>query len=151
MSFSPNAFGQFSRPIDSPPCGVAIVSLSHRMLWVNPELARLLKFEPHEMIGRTFEEITHPEDVALDSHLAERLMKGELDRYEFIKRFVDKSGAVVVLHLYASLISDPANRPLYALALVTPASLTHGLGTQHDVRRSPLVDDVERIRNAILK
>lgn len=128
------------------PSGVAIVGLDHRLQWVSPAFSRMLGYEAYELIGRTFEEITHPEDVALDTHLAKRVLGGSLDSYVFEKRYIDKSGAPVSIHLTASVIRDRDGKALYGLAVVAaqnrPPVLPPGAASSQA--------DLERIRRAIL-
>lgn len=98
--------------------GVGLMALDHTFLWVNPALCKLLGYSVTDLIGRPVEEITHPDDLKLDSHLARRLFRGELDRYEIDKRYLSKSGTSVTAHLTASAIRDSSGAVLYGLALI---------------------------------
>ena len=127
-------------------CGVAVVGLDHRLHWVNPAFCKLLGYEPFELIGRTFAEITHPDDVILDVHLAKRVLSGSLASYVFDKRYIDKSGAPVPIHLTASVVRDSNGRAIYGLAVVEPRTS----GSFHNPGAGNAQADMDRIRRAIL-
>lgn len=122
--------------------GVAIVGLDHRFVWVNPALCEMLGYAAKELVGRTFEQVTHPSDVQLDAHLAARLHQGELSSYQFDKRYVERSGKVLPVHLTVSMIRDSQGQPLYFLALIEEPLA--GMVSTH------AMSDLERIRSAIL-
>jgi PAS domain S-box-containing protein len=122
--------------------GMAIVGLDHRFAWVNPGLCEMLGYSAADLIGRAFEEITHPSDVQLDAHLAGRVLNGELSSYQFEKRYIDRSGKVVPVHLTVSMIRDSRFDPVYFLALIEPP--------RPDMPIKHSTSDIERIRTAIL-
>jgi PAS domain S-box-containing protein len=129
--------------------GVAIVGVDHRVLWASQALCAMLGHAPDEVIGRTFGEFTHPDDVELDSVLVDRLLAGEISSYEITKRFIDRSDTIIPLRMVASMIRDRDGRPLYGVAILdSPYELSSG------INRSAVssVDscDLDRIRNAIL-
>jgi PAS domain S-box-containing protein len=122
--------------------GVAIVGLDHRFAWVNPALCDMLGYSAAELTGMTFEAITHPSDVQLDAHLAGRVLNGELSSYQFEKRYVDRSGHVVPIHLTVSMVRDNGFEPVYFLALFE--------APRPDMPTKLSTSDIERIRTAIL-
>lgn len=108
----------FRRMFDQSPIGSAIVSLDYRFMRVNAALARLVGREPEELIGRTFMEITHPDDVAADMDLAARVSRGEIEQYTMEKRYLRKDGAVVWVQLHVRLLREEGGQPLHYLPLV---------------------------------
>jgi PAS domain S-box-containing protein len=55
---------RFRGAFDFAPIGMAIVAPTGEWLDVNPALARMLGYEPRDFLGRTRQELTHPDDVA---------------------------------------------------------------------------------------
>src|SRR5262249_26365237 len=98
------------------PTGLALVALDGRWVRVNPALCALLGYSGDELLGRTFQDVTHPEDR--DTALYERLLAGELPTYQREERYVRKDGRVVWILLSVSLVRDAAGRPLYAISQV---------------------------------
>ncbi|MGH7178499.1 MAG: PAS domain S-box protein [Tepidisphaeraceae bacterium] len=126
--------------------GVLLVDLDHRIVFANPALATMLGYEPTELIGKTFEDITHPLDVKLDSQLGKRLFTGELDSIEIEKRYISKSGAAVPVLLTSRIIRDRAGEPLYGLGIAElrrKSEVSDGAPKSEDA-------DADRIRRAIL-
>jgi PAS domain S-box-containing protein len=122
--------------------GVAVVGLDHRFLWVNPQLCEMLGYAAKDLVGLTFEAITHPSDAQLDAHLADRLQKGELSTYQFEKRYIDRSGKVLPIHLTVTMIRDSQQQPLYYLAIIEEP--------RPGMVSTSTLSDIERIRSAIL-
>ena len=102
---------------DHAPIGFAIVSPDGRFRQVNPALCQMLGYAEHELLGQTFQDITHPDDLADDLAQAERLFGGEIASYELEKRYLHKDGHAVWVHLTGSAVYD-ADGPRYGIALI---------------------------------
>lgn len=122
--------------------GCAVVGFDHRMLWVDDALAEMLGHGGQSLVGRSFEEITHPQDVDLDSHLAEKLFSGKLASYQIEKRFIRKDGSITRLDVHASLVKGPDGNAMYGLAVVAQVDLP-GTG-------QATLSEADRIRRAVL-
>ncbi|MFP5259812.1 MAG: PAS domain S-box protein [Acidobacteriota bacterium] len=109
---------KFRRTFDQSPIGASILSLDYRFLQVNDALCRITGYAASELLGKSMIEVTHPEDVAETIDWAERLLAGELDRYEIDKRYVRQGGETVWVHLSVRLIRDVAGRPLYFMPII---------------------------------
>ncbi|MYL81795.1 PAS domain S-box protein [Desulfovibrio aerotolerans] len=109
---------KFRRTFDQSPIGASILSLEYRFLQVNDALCRITGYAASELLGKSMLEITHPEDVAETLDWAERLLAGELDRYEIDKRYLRPGGETVWVHLSVRLIRDVAGRPHYFMPIV---------------------------------
>ncbi len=76
--------------------GMAVTSpKSKRWLQVNQSLSDILGYSPEELVRKTWEELTHADDLAADVAEFERVMRGESDGYKMDKRFVRRDGSVV--------------------------------------------------------
>jgi two-component system cell cycle sensor histidine kinase/response regulator CckA len=100
------------------PIGEAIVRIDGRYLQVNRALCELVGFSQEELLGSTFQSITHPDDLHTDLELSERLVAGEIASYEMEKRYVHRSGELVWVHLSVSLVRDEEAAPLYFIAQI---------------------------------
>ena len=58
--------------------GMALVGLDGRWLRVNRALCRITGYAGEELAARTFQDITHPDDLEADLAQAERLIAGEI-------------------------------------------------------------------------
>jgi PAS domain S-box-containing protein len=133
--------------------GVAVVDSAHRFTFVNLALCEMLRRSPDELIGRRFDEFTHPDDIELDAHLARRVFSGKLESYQVEKRFVAKDGRVVPVHLTATVVRDRNGSGTFGVAIVRRREAGYaGWIGQRDSTTVPMSgpSDMDRIRNAIL-
>ena len=85
---------------DLPFVGMSITSpVTKRWTHVNDRLCDMLGYTREEMMGLTWAELTHAEDLATDVAEFERVLTGENDGYQMDKRFLRKDGSC----LYATI------------------------------------------------
>lgn len=100
------------------PVGKAIVELDGRWRQVNAAVVELTGYSEDQLLGMTFQDITHPDDLQLDlDHLA-RLVAGEIPSYRMEKRYITASGRIVHVLLAVSLVRDEAGDPQYFIAQI---------------------------------
>jgi PAS domain S-box-containing protein len=75
--------------------GMAITSPARGCIEVNDEICRILGYERSELLGMTWAELTHPDDLAADVADFNRVLAGEIDGYSMEKRFVRKDGQAI--------------------------------------------------------
>jgi PAS domain S-box-containing protein len=130
--------------------GVAIVAMNHTLAWVNDAFAKIIGRKARELCGRTFESITHEDDVDLDHGLAQRLFAGEIERYEMEKRYIHKDGSVVPIHLTVRVVRDSRGNILYAVSVVEQISEPAVYGVSVPGELTEEEGEMDRIRKAIL-
>ena len=104
---------RFRLTLQHAPIGMATVDLDGTYLSVNPRLAEMLGRRPEELIGVTFAEVTHPDDVGPDLALSQALVEGRIDSFELDKRYVAADGSIVWAHLAVALVRGEDGEPLY--------------------------------------
>ena len=109
---------QFRHAMALAPIGMALVELDGHFREVNLSLARLVGYEEDELIGLTFQQITHPEDLEADLDNIAHLLDGSLDHYAMEKRYVTKTGEIVWVHLAVSMATDDHDHPAYFIAQI---------------------------------
>jgi two-component system sensor histidine kinase/response regulator len=72
--------------------GMALVRPDGAWLRVNPRLCDLLGYTSEELLGSTFQSITHPDDLNLDLQYVAQVLAGEISRYQMEKRYLHKDG-----------------------------------------------------------
>ncbi|MEO5360400.1 MAG: PAS domain S-box protein [Nitrospirota bacterium] len=104
---------------DQSPIGIAIIeSIPKRFIMINQSYCSIVGYSHEEMLGRTFVEITHPEDIESDLANMERLMEGEIDRFTIEKRYIRKDGSVVWVNLTCVPLWVSGEAPICHLAIV---------------------------------
>lgn len=81
--------------------GMATTTAEKRWADVNPALCQMLGYSAEELKARTWAELTHPDDLALNVDYFDQLNRGEIDEYEMDKRFIKRNGEIVYTHIAA--------------------------------------------------
>ncbi|MDQ3589251.1 MAG: PAS domain S-box protein [Actinomycetota bacterium] len=91
--------------------GVAHVGLDGRWLRVNERLSEIVGYPREELLNKTFQDITHPEDLEKDLGYVRRLLAGEIETYSIEKRYFKKDGSIVWINLTGSLVREAGGSP----------------------------------------
>ena len=102
---------RFRVAFDQAPIGMALVSPEGRFLRVNDAVCAIVGRSEDELLGSTFQEITHPDDLDVDLDFVEQVLDGTIDSYAIEKRYFHRSGEVVWVLLSVSLVRDAAGTP----------------------------------------
>jgi len=128
--------------------GMAITSLEKGWLKVNDKLSQMLGYSPEELFRRTWAEITHPEDLAMDVAQFDRLLSGEIDEYSLEKRFIRKDGAVIYTHLSVGCVRRPDGSVDYILALLADITDHKRVEKELLAERQYLIDIIDFLPDA---
>lgn len=107
---------------ESAAVGIAHVGLDGRWLQFNDCLCRILGQPRHELLKKTFADVTHLDDIKEDMTQANRVLRGEIDSYSLEKRYIREDGSPVHALLTVSLVRDHHGEPLYFVAVVSDLS-----------------------------
>lgn len=130
---------RFRGTFENAAVGIAHVGLDGSWLRVNERLCQIVGYCRDELRQRTFQEITHPDDLATDLAQFDRLLRGEFTSYSIEKRYIHKDGHVVWVNLTAALQYDDEGRPLYSIGIV------EDIGTRKRTEQS-LLESQTRMR-----
>nr|MBA2321974.1 PAS domain S-box protein [Deltaproteobacteria bacterium] len=86
--------------------GFAVATLDGRFVELNRKFCEILGFTEEELRGRTFVDITHPDDVAETRLRVAALLAGEVDDVTYEKRYVRRDGGVVWSLTTVTLLKD---------------------------------------------
>ncbi|MDY0871860.1 PAS domain S-box protein [Dongia rigui] len=84
----------------------------------NPRFCELTGYVAEELEGRSFAEITHPDDVSIDARLGDELIAGTRGPYTLEKRYVRKNGEIIWVRLTVALSRLPDGRPHQLVGMV---------------------------------
>ncbi|MEQ8996292.1 MAG: PAS domain S-box protein [Coleofasciculus sp. B1-GNL1-01] len=107
---------RFRNAFDYAGIGMALVDLDGRFMKVNHSLCQMTGYSELELLSKTFQAITHPDDLAADIALVKRLLAGQIRFYQLEKRYIHKQGQIVWILLSGSLVRDSQDQPLYFIA-----------------------------------
>ena len=89
---------RFRRTFEATAVGMGHVAENGRWLRVNQKLCEMVGYDKEEIQSLTFQDITHPEDLAADLLQMQRIFAGELDHFSSDTRYVRKNGRIVMVH-----------------------------------------------------
>lgn len=93
---------RFRTIFDIASAGIALVAPDGGWISVNKALCDIVGYSEEELWRLTFQQITHPDDVAADLGLLEAMVRGEIDQYQLEKRYIHKDGSTVWINLNVS-------------------------------------------------
>jgi diguanylate cyclase (GGDEF)-like protein/PAS domain S-box-containing protein len=108
----------FATAFAEAPIGIALVALDGGWLRINPRLCELLGYTERELLDRTFQDVTHPDDLDADLALLEETLAGERRGYEMVKRYLRADGSVMWAQLSVALVCDADGKPLHFVSHV---------------------------------
>ena len=114
--------GRFRAIFEGAPSGIIISNNDGVFQQCNPAIGTLLGYSEAELFGKHFSEITHPDDRADNIHLSDRLIAGEIDKFDMEKRFLRKDGRVLWAYLSVSLTRDITGSARFRIAVVEDIS-----------------------------
>lgn len=95
--------------------GMAVCDLAGRFLNVNAAMCRFLGYDAAELLTRTFMDVTHPDDIALNVRERAALLDGGGDAFQLEKRYLHKSGRVLWALTVVSAVRDVQGVPQYTI------------------------------------
>lgn len=143
---------RFRATFEQAAVGINHASLDGRFMRVNQKFCDIIGYSREELLQRTFQDITHPEDLAVDVEKVRSLLAGEKDTYSREKRFIRKDGQSIWVQITASLIRNSQATPKYFLRVVQDISYRKATEDRlrDQVRRETLLNRLStQIRNSL--
>ncbi len=100
------------------PIGLVLVSLEGRFMTVNPAFCAMVGRTEAELLGATFQDITHPEDVGFNIQFAQELLEGRQKTVQWEKRYLRKDGQEIWAQVHTSLVRAMDGTPLHYVTQV---------------------------------
>ncbi|WP_295680894.1 PAS domain S-box protein [uncultured Nevskia sp.] len=98
--------------------GIAMIDAQGNWLMVNQRFREIVGYGAEELLQHRCEEITDPKDRAAEAMERARLVGGEIDDYNFVKRYRHHNGQPVWVSLYARRLDDGSTGDNVRLSLV---------------------------------
>lgn len=109
---------RFRSYFELPLHGIVISTPEKGWIDVNDRLCSILGYSRDEIFRTTWSELTHPDDLASDNELFDRILSGQIDHYTLDKRFVVKEGKVIWTRLAVGCVRKPDGRVNYLVAVL---------------------------------
>jgi PAS domain S-box-containing protein len=109
---------RFRAVFDNAAIGISIANFEGRVMTVNPAFERMVCYRADELVDKPWTELTHPDDVAENQRLVERLRSGKTHRFQLEKRFIRKDGVPVWARVTVSVVWNAAGDPDFTIAII---------------------------------
>jgi PAS domain S-box-containing protein len=125
--------------------GMAIVDPERGILRVNQASCDILGYSEEELLGTTFLEITHPDEMEQSKDLMRRVLAGELSSFEVDKRYIRKNGEVIHARLVSTLVRNPDGTPRVFLSQIQDITARKQAEAEFAATHLGMVQVLERI------
>jgi len=138
---------QFRATFEQAAVGIAHVDTVGRWIRVNDRLCDIVGHTREELLGKTFRDITHPDDLQTDLAHMHALLAGAVTHYRIDKRYLRKGGDIVWITLTVALVRHQDGAPHYFVSVVEDISeRKHGEeALRHSERRLRLATEAAGI------
>ncbi len=82
----------------------------------NPALCEMLGYSLAELQSRTWQDITHLDDIELTKGQMKLLIQGKQSNVQFTKRFIRRDGMLVWADIHSSVRMDKDGKPLHFIS-----------------------------------
>ena len=109
---------RFRNTFEQAAVGMAHVAIDGRWLRVNQKLCEIVGYTKEELLLKTFQDLTHPDDLDKDLRYVEQILTGEIATYSIEKRYIHKNGANIWIELTVSLVKKASGHPDYFISVI---------------------------------
>ncbi|HET7050404.1 MAG TPA: PAS domain S-box protein [Solirubrobacteraceae bacterium] len=113
---------RFRSAFDNAPIGMALVAPDGRFIKVNRALCDLTGYSETHLLTRSFQAITHPDDLDADLAHVQDVLADRRRTYQMEKRYYHADGHIIWVTLSVSLVRDAGGEPLYFISQIEDIS-----------------------------
>ncbi|MBF0101916.1 MAG: transporter substrate-binding domain-containing protein [Desulfobacterales bacterium] len=134
---------RFREAFEHSAIGMALVSTEGKWLKVNASLCSMIGYSEAELLTKTFQDITHPDDLETDLTFMRQMLTGEIGSYMMEKRYFHKDGQIIWVLLAVSLVKNHDGMPLYFISQVE--NITDRKQFEEELKRAKQVAEAANI------
>jgi PAS domain S-box-containing protein len=109
---------RFRRAFEYAAIGMALVGTDGRFLQVNESACQMFGYSAGELVRKTFQKITYPDDLEVGLNVFQDLVAGKRDYGWLEKRYVHRDGHVIWALLSTAVVRNPQGAPLYLVSQI---------------------------------
>ncbi|MFB1489174.1 MULTISPECIES: PAS domain S-box protein [unclassified Thiocapsa] len=109
---------RFQATFEQAAVGIAHVAPDGSWLRVNQKVCDIIGYSRDELLTKTFQDITHPDDLNADVAYVGRMLAGDIENYAMEKRYIRKDGSFVWINLTVGLVSKPDGTPDFFVSII---------------------------------
>jgi PAS domain S-box-containing protein len=116
--------------------GIGVLDNNNHYLQVNRKLCEIIGYSESELIGKSINEITYPDDPEENLNHEDQLLSGLVDTFPLEKRYIRKNGSIIWVHVNTAVVHGPSGNPIYSISSITDLSERKRLEIFHSVART---------------
>lgn len=129
---------RFRATFEQAAVGIALVAPDGKWLQANEKLCRIVGYPHQELLSKSFQEITLPEDLHTDLAKVDQLLAGEIDSYSLEKRYLTRDGRTVWVNLTVALVRREDGSPDYFISVVEDIERRKAAESELQIREQAL-------------
>ena len=133
---------KFRATFENAAVGIAHVAPDGTWLDVNQRLCEIVGYSRDEIIARTFQDITHLDDLEADLDYVNKLLQGRADSYTMDKRYIRKDGSVVWANLTVACVRTSRGEVEYFVSVIEDIS-------KRKMAEAAVRESADRVRHAL--
>lgn len=134
LSASEDTESLFRAVFEQAAIGICYSDFEGVFIRVNQRFCDITGYSMQELVGRSFAEITHPDDVAIDDQMGDELIAGTRGPYTIEKRYIGKDGSLIWVRLTVTLARTRDGAPHRLIGVVE--DINQVMHTEQALKRS---------------
>ncbi len=113
---------RFRAAFEQAALGMVYVTPDRRFLRMNARACEILGYPEAELLNRSVDDITFPEDLPANRENTQRMLADQQEVYSTEKRYLRKDGSAVWTQITASLVRNAQGQPDYFVTIIEDIS-----------------------------
>ncbi|MEI1277580.1 PAS domain S-box protein [Leptospira venezuelensis] len=130
---------KFSEAFHSSGNGIILLDRNGHFLELNQSFAKMIGYEPDELLFKSFQDVTYPEDLNVGAEAFRKIIDGERDSAQFAKRYIHKKGHIVWVFITGVAVRKDSGELMFIVSQI------------QDISRKRILENILREKNARLK
>ncbi|WP_236140423.1 PAS domain S-box protein [Nostoc sp. CMAA1605] len=117
-----NSEARFRATFEQANVGMVEADIQGNLIRINQKFGEITGYTEAELLGASYKQFTHPEDLSVDKQYMQSLLAGEIATYAVEKRYLHKQGHTIWVYLTVSLVRSLAEEAQYLIGAVQDIS-----------------------------
>ncbi len=140
---------RFRSYFDLPLFGVTITSSNKIIMAVNPAMCKMLGYTEVELVGMSWVDTTHPDDLASNFEIFNRIVTGEIDQFTVEKRMIHRDGHYIFTQVAVQCLRRPDRSIDYFVSAIM--DITERKRTEDElIKAKERAEESDRLKSAFL-
>ncbi|MHA2008489.1 MAG: PAS domain S-box protein [Promethearchaeota archaeon] len=109
---------RFRETFEQAAVGIAHVTPDGSFLRINQRFCDIIGYTREEMLNKSFQDITHPDDLDEDLKYVRKMLDKEISTYSMEKRYYHKNGSTVWVNLTVALLFNHSGEQKYFISVI---------------------------------